>query len=219
MNVLPYADLTFPEAPPDRPYTFINMVATIDGKILTGNRDEPVMDLGSEADHAVMRRIELSAQAVIVGAGSLRATKGIWYPKELIRIVVSKSGQVPFDSRFFTDSPHRAFVCSDATIALPDHVRQLPLDLLDALRILRQDEGVTRLLCEGGSELNASLLRLNLVDEVFITIAPKIKLGREVPTYAGGDPLPRADIQQYAIVEFLRINDELFIRYRRQPNA
>lgn len=231
--MLPYDDLRFPDPPADRPYVFINMVSTIDGKILTGERDEPVMDLGSKNDHAVMRRIESAADAVIIGAGSLRATKGLWYPQELIRVVVTASGDVPWESRFFTDAPEKAFVATlapahTASTPLKDRkrggagdamgpgVRSLPLALPLALRILRQDHGVRYLLCEGGSELNASLLRLDLVDELFLTLAPKVKLGRDVPTYAGGEPLKREEVQQFVLIEVHRVEDELFLRYRKR---
>jgi len=75
--------------------------------------------------------------------------------------------------------------------------------------------GVRRLLVLGGSELNAQWLQNNLIDELFITIAPKVKLGRDVPTYADGVPLPRAQIQRYQVVECHVVNDEVFLRYRR----
>lgn len=212
----PYADLQFPQPPPDRPYVFINMVTTIDGKILTGERDEPVMDLGSKVDHEAMRRIERATDGVMIGAGSLRATKGLWYPRELARIVVTGSGEIPTDGRFFTDAPDRAFVCTEAPIQLPAGVRRLPLDLPDALRVLRQEHGIAHLLCEGGSELNASLLSADLVDELFLTVAPKIKLGRDVPTYADGMPLPREQVQRYGLLTVDRVGDEVFLRYRRE---
>lgn len=215
---LPYEDLAFPEPPDGRPYVFVNMVSTIDGKILSGERDENVMDLGSENDHAVMRRIEAAADAVIVGAGSLRATKGLWYPKELIRIVVSGSGKLPYDGRFFTDAPESAFVCTDVQIDLPNGVRTLPADLKAALRALRNDHGVRLLLCEGGSELNASMFRLGLIDEIFLTLAPKIKLGRDVPTIADGEPFRREELQHFDLLEVTKIEDELFLRYRRKEN-
>lgn len=222
---LPYGDLSFPPPPEDRPYVYINMVTTIDGKILTGGRDEHVMDLGSKNDHAVMRHLESMADAVIIGAGSLRATKGLWYPQDLTRVVVSASGNVPLGSRFFTDAPEKAFVatarppCSNlsgAEEAVCPGVRFLPVDLSETLKVLRVEHGVRYLLCEGGSELNASLLRLNLVDELFLTLAPKIKLGRDVPTYADGEPLRREGVQQYDLVEMHRVGEEVFLRYRRR---
>ena len=72
-----------------------------------------------------------------------------------------------------------------------------------------------KLLILGGSELNAQLIRANLVDELLMTIAPRVKLGRDVPTYADGEPLARESLQQYNLVESHTISNEIFIRYRR----
>jgi len=218
-EALPYLDLTFPEPPEDRPYIFINMVTTIDGKILTGERDEPVMDLGSKVDHATMRLIESKADALVIGAGSLRATPGLYYDCRLLRVVVTSDAGIFYRKdgtyrRFFADCPDRAFVATDEAFSLPAGVRKLPGDLGAMVRELRQ-MGVRHLLCEGGSELNASLLRENLVDELFLTLAPKIKLGRAVPTYAGGEPLKREMVQKYDLVESRTVGSEIFVRYRR----
>jgi 2,5-diamino-6-(ribosylamino)-4(3H)-pyrimidinone 5'-phosphate reductase len=215
-----YPDLTFPDPPADRPYVFINMVSTIDGKILTGERDEPVMDLGSKTDHATMRQLEAAADAVLIGAGSLRATPGLWYDSPLIRIVVTASGDV-FNKpdgalrRFFADSPELAFVASDKPLELPADVRQLPGDLAALLETLRQKHKVSRLLCEGGSELNGQLLKRGLVDELFLTLAPKLKLGRSIPTIAGGEPFSREEVETWTLVSATPVDGELFLRYRR----
>jgi riboflavin biosynthesis pyrimidine reductase len=76
--------------------------------------------------------------------------------------------------------------------------------------------GVRRLLVLGGSELNAALLQNNLVDELFLTIAPKVKLGRDIPTYAGGNALPREHVQKFRLVEHHAFENEVFLRYRRE---
>ncbi|HZH97458.1 MAG TPA: DsbA family protein [Fimbriimonadaceae bacterium] len=210
-----YTDLTFPDAPSDRPYCFINMVCTIDGKTVTGARDEPVHDLGSRLDHELMRRIEEAADAIMLGAGSLRATPKLWYPKDKIRIVVTRSGDLPYQSRFFTDAPEKAYICGPEQVRFPEPTQRLQEDLAECLRTLR-DMGVQRLLVEGGSELNAELLRRDLVDELFLTLAPKIKLGRDIATYAGGEPLGRGEVQRYELIESHRVGDEMFLRYRRK---
>lgn len=201
-----YADLSLGPAPEDRPYVAINMAATIDGKIITGERDEAVMDLGSDADHEVMRRIEAVADGVMIGAGTLRATKGLWYPARLRRFVVTASGDLPRQGRFFTDAPDRAHVVSPVAGRV---------DWPAVLAAMRTEHGVERLLVEGGSELNAALLAADLVDELFLTVAPKVKLGRDVPTYAGGVPLPREAVMRFQLVSERRIGDEVFLRYRR----
>lgn len=216
-----YDSLEFPDPPQDRPYTLINMVATIDGKILSGERDEHVMDLGSKTDHATMRSIEEACDGVMIGAGSLRATPGLWYPKQLTRLVVSGSAILDYGSRFFTDAPERAYVVTTpgAASKVPETVQRLvfgpPIVMEDVLRNIRQDLNVSRLLVEGGSELNASLLSADLVDELFLTVAPKVKLGRAVPTYAGGDPLPRGGLLNFSLISHTVVDDELFLRYRR----
>ena len=64
--------------------------------------------------------------------------------------------------------------------------------------------------------MNAQLLEANLVDELFVTIAPKVKLGRDVPTYADGNALSRENLQRYHLIENHAIGDEIFIRYRRE---
>lgn len=214
-----YDDLTFPDPPPDRPYTFINMVTTIDGKILTGDRNEHVMDLGSKTDHAVMRQIEATADAVVIGGGTLRATPKLHFDCRLIRIVVSNDSgisELPSGEtrRFFSDCPEKAYVATYETFPLPDGVVRLSGNLKEMAGQLRH-LGVRRLLCEGGSELNASMIRAGLVDELFLTLAPKVKLGRDVPTYAGGSPLDRLEVLNFTLIETHVVENEVFLRYRK----
>jgi riboflavin biosynthesis pyrimidine reductase/predicted DsbA family dithiol-disulfide isomerase len=218
-----YESLVFPPAPEDRPYIFINMVSTIDGKTVSGSKREHVADLGSKVDHIVMRRLERAAQGVMIGGGTLRSTPNLWYPGNLFRIVVTRSGEISFYSRFFTEAPKKAIVAcpgnADFKVLNARVIRtgEDEVDLREVLRILREEYGISYLAVEGGSELNADLLAEDLIDELFLTVSPKVKLGRDVPTYAGGEPLPREEIQQYALIEQHRVDDEIFLRYRRKP--
>jgi riboflavin biosynthesis pyrimidine reductase len=219
-----YEQLEFPSSPEDRPWVFINMVATIDGKILSGERDENVMDLGSPTDHATMRFIESQADAVMIGAGSLRATVGLHYPERLMRLVVSASGTLDFGSKFFTSAPDKAWVVTGprGVEGVAGRAQTFdagePIDWRRAMSWLR-GLGVERLLVEGGSELNAALLAEDLVDELFLTVAPKIKLGSGVPTYAGGQPLPRRGLLRFSLMSCLTHDDEVFLRYRRAARS
>lgn len=209
-----YPDLDLPGGHDDRPFVAINMVATIDGKILTGERNEPVSDLGSERDHHTMRQIEAAFDAVMIGAGSLRATPGLWYPAHLRRYVVTGSGRIDVTGRFFTDVPSLATVLAPpGTEVAWDAVLRLE-NWPSALRAIRH-MGVERLLVEGGSELNAQLFRDHLVDELFLTVAPKVRLGKDVPTIADGVALPRHDVMRFELISCRPIEDEVFLRYRR----
>ena len=217
-----YPHLEFDPPPQERPTVYINMVATIDGKTISGERDEPVQDLGSSLDHATMRQIERQSGAVLIGAGSLRATKNLHYPDGLVRIVATASGNVPYPHRFFTDAPDLAFVATtrDGAQHLPEATNAIvcgeaSIDWGALLKELRKAKGIDRLLVEGGSEINASLLKEDLVDELFLTLAPKIKLGRETPTYAGGDPLTREGVLDFRLLSTITNGNEVFVRYRR----
>jgi riboflavin biosynthesis pyrimidine reductase/predicted DsbA family dithiol-disulfide isomerase len=214
-----YRDLGFPSLHEDRPYTYINMVATIDGKIITGERDETVVDLGSKVDHQLMRRLEATADAVMIGAETLRSTAKSWSPRTRKRIVVTRSGNLPEDHSFFSEEAYVA-APESSNFPLPKGATILHSGngTVDFGLLLTQLKGmgVNRLLVLGGSILNAELIRQELADELFLTIAPKVKLGRDVPTYAGGNPLSRDQVQTYKLVENHAFENEVFLRYRRE---
>lgn len=220
-----YSNLEFPEAPIDRPYTFINMVSTIDGKTVIDGRENSVIGLGSRVDQQVMDLIERASDAVLIGGQTLRATPKSWNPKASVRIGVSRTGEVPFDSNFFSaPGAHSYLACPrNSRVNLPEQVRRIDagLDSVDPMtlaRYLRHELGIQRLHVLGGSEINALFLGHDLVDELFLTLAPKVKLGRNLPTYAGGEPLPKDAIQNYQLMEHHVIESEVFLRYRRQTS-
>lgn len=219
----PYEQVEFPEPPPGRPWVFVNMVSTVDGKTVSGTRHQPVMDLGSPADHQAMRDLESHADAVLIGAETLRATPKLWYPARLRRFVATRNGDLPTESRFFTDAPEQAVVLAQQVVAAP--VPGVAVwDLRSggfeaALRRMRSELGIRVLAVEGGSELNASLFSADLVDELFVTVAPKLKLGRETPTLAGGEPLPRGALLRLQLLSVASVGDEVFLRYRRDTRS
>ncbi len=207
----PYTHIQFEPAPPDRPTVYINMVATIDGKTVSGTRDEGVMDLGSDVDHAAMRLLDVAADAVLVGARTLRASPRTWRPKARFSLVATQSGDLPKDARYFEGE---SYVIAPENGDYP--ATWLPLDdWASVLKTLRE-KGVEKLYVLGGSELNAQLLERDLVDELFLTVAPKIRLGRDLPTYAGGEPLPREGLMEFDLIESHVVGDEVFLRYRRR---
>jgi riboflavin biosynthesis pyrimidine reductase len=90
-----------------------------------------------------------------------------------------------------------------------------PADLPALLRSL-QEEGVRALLCEGGPRLHGSLQALGLVDDLFLTIAPKLS-GGGAPRIVEGE-LPA--VAELELAWLLEEEGELFARYsRRSPSA
>ncbi len=85
---------------------------------------------------------------------------------------------------------------------------QGPADLPELLRSLRA-EGVEALLCEGGPTLHGSLQAAGLVDELFLTIAPKLS-GGAAPRILEGELPTVAELQ---LAWLLEEEGELFARY------
>lgn len=217
----PYADISFSNSVEKRPYVVMDMVATIDGKIISGERDEPVLDLGSKLDHEAMRNLERAVDAVLIGSRTLAATPVTWKTQARVPLVMSRKGKVNLDHGFLSTE--------EAIIILPDGVdlvgrttetvmRSMDpnVDPSEILKKLKK-HGVDRLLILGGSEVNSVFLRDDLVDEIFLTIAPKVKLGADVPTMAGGQPLRRDELLNFDLVTSITIKNEAFLRYRRRP--
>jgi riboflavin biosynthesis pyrimidine reductase len=214
-----YERLEFGPIPQGRPYCLIDMVSTLDGKIVVGTRDEPVDDLGSRNDHALLWRLEAQCDAVLVGAHSLRASPA-WHFHTDLRFTVTRSGNLDYTQPFFTEGTPVVAGPSAARAKAPPGIAFIEsdsdsVDLLELLATMCTDYGVQYLLVLGGSEMNAPLLRLGVIDEIFLTLAPKIKLGRDVPTLAGGEPLERDQLLRYELAETHSIADEVFLRYRR----
>jgi len=75
---------------------------------------------------------------------------------------------------------------------------------------LRAERGVRALLCEGGPRLHAQLLEAGLVDELFVTHAPKLAGGEGPPMAVGLSELERP----LELAWLLADDGELFARYR-----
>jgi len=124
--------------------------------------------------------------------GVLRTAAGVpdleyGRPPQPLGVVISRSGHVPFDIPLFACAESRVAVYAPAGLVVPPcsaqvTVHELPPgddDLAGVLRSLRRDHGIRSLLCEGGPALFTALLDHNLVDELFLTVSPRL-FGRQV---------------------------------------
>jgi 5-amino-6-(5-phosphoribosylamino)uracil reductase len=170
--------------PPDhegRPHLALNFVMTADGRVSYQGRAE----IGSRTDRALMFHLRSLADAVMIGAGTLRvdpfapSTKG--RDRQPLAVVVSRTCDLPLDNRFFahpgerlvataTSAPAAAVAAVRAAGARVEAFGDRDVDLARLLRALR-DGGVRFLLCEGGPTLAGELLAQRSVDELFLTHA------------------------------------------------
>ena len=168
-----------------RPFVFINMAMTADGKIASTNRK--VTTFGSRADHQRLLELRAKADAILTGAGTLNAQPNITLgpaPKQKsapVRVIVSGSGQVNAQHTIFRTPGAPVIVLTSERI-LARRLKELKqaadavhvcgannVDFEAAFEFLHEHHGVKRVLCEGGGRLNDSLLRAGVVDAVSYT--------------------------------------------------
>ncbi|MGI5834978.1 MAG: RibD family protein [Chloroflexota bacterium] len=231
-----YQDLAFPVLPEDRPYTAINMVATVDGKAAL---DWKAFTIGSKVDHQAMRRIRAAADGVMVGGETLRREnvnpsvpaemhsrrKALGLAPQPVAIVVTASADLPLTGTFFRAGGFPPVVMTteqvpkDRVEALKPHARVLVagrecVDPTLMMKILVDELGVRRLVVEGGPNLNGTLLANGLVDELFCTVAPKMVGGSALRTIVEGPALPLDRLARLELVSLYHHENELFCRYR-----
>jgi riboflavin-specific deaminase-like protein len=221
-------------APPDRPYLVLNMVSTLDGRITIDGRSGSI---GGPADRELFFGLRTQADAVMVGAGTIRterygrivrkperrakrAAEGL--ETDPLAVIVSARLRLPDDLPLLQDEHSTVAIGTASADELP-HTRarvhylrapgDIDFELRPLLERLRTEFGVRSVLCEGGPSLNESLIREGLVDELFLSIAPKLAGGPPL-TILTGDPLPEPLVTE--LVWLLEHDGHLFGRYRLQ---
>jgi riboflavin-specific deaminase-like protein len=221
-----------------RPWVLINMAMTADGKIATANR--VIESFGSERDQRRLYTLRASADAILCGAGTVRGAGitlgngGANFERRRrrqglasapLRVVVSGAATLPPDADVFRSEggPVLVLVSRSAPAAKVRALREVAeevwvggrksVDLGAALAWLAGQWNVRRLVCEGGGELNAAMLAAGLVDEIFLTVCPRIFGGAQAPTIAEGTGVSRlADASRWTIAEARQVGDEMFLR-------
>ena len=223
-------DLRFAElAPDDRPYLVLNMVTTADGRVTIGGRSGPI---GNKADQDLFHALRTRVDAVMVGAGTLRAEnygRLVRKPErreararaglapDPLAVVVSGRLDLPEDLPLFHEPDQQVLIATFSEhevkgdgdiqyLRFDGHSVDIPL-LLRALR----ERGVRSVLCEGGPTLNAELLRADGVDEIFHCLAPKLAGEPDAPTMVSGVLHETVEMELLGLLE----NDaHLFARFR-----
>jgi riboflavin-specific deaminase-like protein len=212
-----------------RPFVTANFAITADGKIST--RNHTPSDFSSPRDKRRLVEIRATCDAVLVGARTLAADTmtlgipGIVGKRAPIRVIVSRSGRIDPSLRVFRKpgapiviftTRRMAVVTRHALAEVADvFVQQSEnLNLARALAVLREDYGVQRLVCEGGGELLRSFAEADLLDEIHLTICPRIFGGRKAPTVTGVPSTYLPASVALKLVEALPVDGECFTRWK-----
>ncbi len=226
-----YQDIDLP-APtsPALPYVLVNMVSSVVGRSSVGGK---ASGIGGRADREAMRALRARVDAVMVGAGTLRAEKmnlGLDDPgaAQPLAVVVAGSGDIPITGNLISGRLPVVLAVPEGSVGPSVAERDLltvvrtpsrgggRADLRWLLEFLRSEYAVGRLLVEGGPTLNRALIDEGLADELFLTIAPRLLLGPEAAIVSGS---PGGEPTHLALLTVHSADDELFLRYRVKKPA
>jgi riboflavin biosynthesis pyrimidine reductase len=240
-----------------RPRVFLNMACTADGRATVGGRSGSI---GNRADRELFRALRTAVDAVLVGAGTVRAERygGLvrdearrqlrrerGLAEEPLACIVSASLSLSPDIPLLADPAARVAILTQslageiprsgvpagelageaagagehsaarASVEYIRAAREGTLDLPAALAELHSRLGVRTLLCEGGPHLNGRLLAAGLVDELFLSLAPKLAGGSDpgatLRIVSGPEFDPPLELE---LLDALESESQLLLRYR-----
>ncbi|OIQ39201.1 MAG: riboflavin biosynthesis protein RibD [Roseobacter sp. MedPE-SW] len=216
-----------------RPLVTLKMASSFDGRIATGSGQSKWIT-GPEARRAV-HAMRARHDAVMVGAGTARAddpsltVRDLGVAHQPVRVVISRHLDLPLISQLATSaSKVPLWLCHGqgadverkqaweglGARLLPCASRGVQLDPHDILQQLGH-AGLTRVFCEGGSALAASLLAFDLVDEL-IGFTAGLGIGAEGLPSIGALGLQRLEAaNRFELVETCPVGADVMHRWLR----
>jgi 5-amino-6-(5-phosphoribosylamino)uracil reductase len=236
-----------------RPHTTVVLAMSADGKIADFRRSPA--RFGSQSDKAHLEAQIAASDAVLLGAGTLRAygttmtvsqplllqhriKKG--KPSQPIHIVITESAELDPEIKFFQQPIERWLLTTTMGAASWQrreqrfHAKRLTtaqecppkfdqiivfdtstgkVDTSAALQHLASLH-ITRLAVLGGGELVASLVKLDLIDELWLTVCPLILGGVDAPTPVAGGGFLSQLAPKLELLEVQQVEQEVFLHYR-----
>jgi 2,5-diamino-6-(ribosylamino)-4(3H)-pyrimidinone 5'-phosphate reductase len=188
----------------------MNVAASADGKIDTVGRRGAA--ISSARDKERVDGLRADSDAIMIGARTLhdedprltvrsdvlRAKRGaLGLPENPAKVAVASRLELKPECQFLTAGPARRLLFTTGQTEAAEiarlrlagaevFVQQGPRVHLEQVLVTLKDNGIERLMVEGGATLNFELLSLGLVDELTVFIAPVIFGGETAPTLAGG---------------------------------
>lgn len=208
------AHVALPETrPAHRAFVRLNMISSVDGGTAV---DGVSGGLGNRDDHAVFAALREQADGCVVGLGTVLAEHyNVPVPPQLQLYVVSDTNDVSGADELFA-SGRATLVVPTSVGPVPDGVPELRAgdgEFVD-LQALSTALAGKVLVAEGGPTLAGLLAAEGLLDELFVTIAPRVIAGSSARIAHG----PPADASLWELEHgFLDDDGFLFLRYCRCP--
>lgn len=220
---------------------YANFVSSIDGVAAIGGVEmsSAAISGGASADRFIMALLRAVADAVVVGAGTVREHAGPWTAEKAFPpgaesfsrlrvgisvsesptlVVVTASGDLPAEHPALADAI--VVTTSAGARSLAEARVGEVIDVGDADRVdgavaidYLRERGYQRMLTEGGPRLMGAMLEASAVDQLFLTISPKlIGGGPERPPLTDETDLLEREVGA-RLLSIRRSDDYLFLRY------
>jgi 2,5-diamino-6-(ribosylamino)-4(3H)-pyrimidinone 5'-phosphate reductase len=210
----------------------INAAMTIDGKIATNLGDSAI---SSKQDLRRLHRLRSSVDAIVIGISTVIVDNPRLTARLVkrcgttpVRIIVDSTGRIPLDSKILKSASKINTIVAVTTRTSDKRIDKIKsagamvivagaktVDLKELFCILKK-MGFNKILVEGGGELNWSILQLGIVNELMVTVAPRIVGGRTATTLVEGDGYTR--ISESIKTELIKIsrqnNGEIMLYYK-----
>ena len=215
--------------PLERPYVILNAAMSLDGKIATRTNESR---LSSQRDLRRVHRIRSQVDGIMVGLLTVlcddpKLRVRYFQDNHPARIVVDSKARTPLDSYIVKTASSTPTIVAVTTKAPQRRVKQLqkagvkilvcgngPLVSLPVLMRRLRKLGVQRVLLEGGGTLNWGMLSQKLVDQVSVSVSPRILGGEQAVTLVEGDGVLRIeDAIRLRLLGMNRYGDELVLNY------
>lgn len=213
-----------------RPWVMLNMVESVDGATAV---DGGASALNDRDDRRLFLALRAVADVVMNGAETVRSENlgPLKMSEEMARwrhrsglaplpemVILTRSLDLDPEHRIFSKPDQRPTVITGTDVepsrlkAVGEVAKVVQVDPLDGKEIISALAVHSVILCEGGPTINAQLISAEVVDEVNVTIAPKLALG-DSKRIAAGPPLqPPLDMR----LDRTLVGDEsLFLRFVR----
>jgi 2,5-diamino-6-(ribosylamino)-4(3H)-pyrimidinone 5'-phosphate reductase len=209
-----------------------NTAISLDGKISTRRHEH--LSLGSHLDRIKMSELRSRADAVLVGGKTFRnwpyplienSKYGTWKArtKPLLNVVLTHEGMHDAQLRL-KDWPNEdveLVFCAHESAQFPEKIIELSaaqilryetLSIIDAIEYI-ESRGCELLLLEAGGDLLFELFKLNLIDEIYLTLCPLIIGGIDTPTLSDGEGFDADSLKNFSLVSQEVCDDEIYLHY------
>ena len=213
-----------------RPFVTLKLAGTLDGRIATATGESQWIT-GPEARRAV-HMMRARHDAVMVGAGTVRADDPSLTVRELgidhqpVRVVVSRAMKIGPDVQLAKTADRvPVWLChgetADVSAWVAQGAKSLPcktasgqVDPSAAMTVLAE-QGITRVFCEGGGMLAASLLQAGLVDRL-VVFSAGVAIGAEgTPMLAAMGVDRLASAPQFALEHVRQVGSDICHTWRK----